>query len=221
MLFSSGFGELGARGKELEHSLLATARASGVRICGPNTLGLVSAFDRATATFSQYADAPPLAGPVGFASQSGAFGTGISALARSRGLGFGYFVSTGNTADITPVEDMREMLEDERIRVLAGYLEGLADGAALVELAAEALDRGKPLVVTKVGRIRPAPGPPSPTPDRWQERTSSLIASRARPASFARATRSICSMCCPRWYATRRPAAAASRSSPSPAAPAC
>ena len=152
VLFSSGFGELGAEGKALERSLIATARASGVRICGPNTLGLVSAFDRAPATFSQYADMPPLAGPVGFASQSGAFGTGISALARSRGLGFGYFVSTGNTADITPVEVLREMLEDDRIKVLAGYLEGLADGPALIALASEALDRGKPLVITKVGR---------------------------------------------------------------------
>ena len=152
VLFSSGFGELGPRGKAAERALAATARASGIRLCGPNTLGLVNAFDKVTATFSQYADAPPLAGPVGFASQSGAFGTGISALARSRGLGFGYFVSTGNTADITPVEVMRGMLEDERIRVLAGYLESLADGAALIELAAEALDRGKPLVITKVGR---------------------------------------------------------------------
>lgn len=152
VLFSSGFGELGAEGKALERSLIATARASDVRICGPNTLGLVSAFDRAPATFSQYADIPPLAGPVGFASQSGAFGTGISALARSRGLGFGYFVSTGNTADITPVEVLREMLEDDRIKVLAGYLEGLADGFALIALASEALDRGKPLVITKVGR---------------------------------------------------------------------
>ena len=123
VLFSSGFGELGPRGKEAERALAATARNSGIRLCGPNTLGLVNAFDKVTATFSQYADTPPLAGPVGFASQSGAFGTGISALARSRGLGFGYFVSTGNTADITPVEVMREMLEDERIRVLAGYLE--------------------------------------------------------------------------------------------------
>jgi acetyltransferase len=152
VLFSSGFGELGLKGKALERSLLATARASGVRICGPNTLGLVSAFDKAPATFSQYADTPPLAGPVGFASQSGAFGTGISALARSRGLGFGYFVSTGNTADITPVETMREMLDDDRIRVLAAYLEGLGDGAKLIELASEALARRKPLVVTKVGR---------------------------------------------------------------------
>jgi acetate---CoA ligase (ADP-forming) len=152
VVFSSGFAELGLEGKALERSLLATARANGVRICGPNTLGLVSAFDKAPATFSQYADNPPLAGPVGFASQSGAFGTGISALARSRGLGFGYFVSTGNTADITPVEVLREMLEDDRIRVLAGYLEGLADGAELIQLAYEALDRGKPLVITKVGR---------------------------------------------------------------------
>ena len=152
VVFSSGFGELGQDGKKLERALLATARASGVRICGPNTLGLVSAFENAAATFSQYADSPPLAGPIGFASQSGAFGTCISALARNRGLGFGYFVSTGNTVDITPIETLREMLEDERIRVLAGYLEGLADGTDLIELASEALVRRKPLVVTKVGR---------------------------------------------------------------------
>ena len=141
VLFSSGFGELGPQGKKRERALVATARANGVRICGPNTLGLVNAFEKAPATFSQYADSPPLAGPVGFASQSGAFGTGIAALARSRGLGFGYFVSTGNTADITPVETLREMLEDERIKVLAAYLEGLGDGAELMELASEALAR--------------------------------------------------------------------------------
>jgi len=53
VVFSSGFAELGLEGKALERSLLATARANGVRICGPNTLGLVSAFDKAPATFSQ------------------------------------------------------------------------------------------------------------------------------------------------------------------------
>ncbi|HRD77205.1 MAG TPA: CoA-binding protein, partial [Hyphomicrobiaceae bacterium] len=93
VLFSSGFGELGEAGKRLEAELVATARATGIRLCGPNTLGLINAFERMPATFSQYADAPPLAGPCGFASQSGAFGTGISAMARSRGLGLGYFVS--------------------------------------------------------------------------------------------------------------------------------
>ena len=84
VLFSSGFGELGPDGKARERAL-ARHRAGQRRcgICGPNTLGLVNAFDKVTATFSQYADVPPLAGPVGFASQSGAFGTGISALARA------------------------------------------------------------------------------------------------------------------------------------------
>jgi acyl-CoA synthetase (NDP forming) len=152
IIFSSGFGELGAEGKALEARLLETARAHGVRLCGPNTLGLVNAFDRTPATFSQYADKPPLAGPVGFASQSGAFGTGIAALARSRGLGFGYFVSTGNTADLTPVDCLAAMLEDERVRVLAGYLEGAGDGPALLALAARAIEADKPLVMTKVGR---------------------------------------------------------------------
>lgn len=152
VIFSSGFGELGPDGKEVERQLVATARENNIRICGPNTLGFINAFDTMPATFSQYADAPPIAGPVGFASQSGAFGTGISALARSRGLGFGYFVSTGNTSDITPIDCLRAMLDDERIRVLAGYLEGLGDGALMLDLAHEAISRGRPVVVTKVGR---------------------------------------------------------------------
>lgn len=152
VLFSSGFGEMGEAGKALEASLMETARRVGVRLCGPNTLGFINAFDGVTATFSQYADVPPVAGPVGFASQSGAFGTAISALARSRGLGLGYFVSTGNTADISPVDCLDIMRADDRIRVLAGYMEGLSDGPALLDVAARALDAGKPLVITKVGR---------------------------------------------------------------------
>jgi acyl-CoA synthetase (NDP forming) len=152
VIFSSGFGEMGPEGKAMEAKLLETARATGIRICGPNNLGLISGFDKVTATFSQYADTSPVPGPVAFASQSGAFGTGIASLARSRGIGFGYFVNTGNQVDISLMEVLEETLNDERITVAAAYFEGLADADALVSLADKAIDSGKPLVAVKVGR---------------------------------------------------------------------
>lgn len=153
VVFSSGFGETGDEGRQRERDLLAAAAAGGVRICGPNCLGFVNAFERVTATFSQYAEGPTPAGPVGFVTQSGAFGTAIAALARQRGIGLGYFVNTGNEADISFPEVMRHVIEDPRIRVGAGYVEGLRDGAGLVALAGRAMALGKPLVLTKVGRL--------------------------------------------------------------------
>jgi acetyltransferase len=152
VVFSSGFGESGADGRAAEARLAELGRRHGIRICGPNCLGLINAFDNVIATFGQFAEGPTPAGPVGFVTQSGAFGTAIAALARRRGIGLGYFVNTGNEADVGFVEVMGAVLADPRIRVGAGYIEGLKDGAGLVALAQEAMRLGKPLVVTKVGR---------------------------------------------------------------------
>lgn len=152
IVFSSGFGEMGEEGRRLEREVTDTARRHGIRLCGPNTLGLINAFERVIATFSQYANGDTPAGPVGFVTQSGAFGTAIAALARRQGLGLGYFVNTGNEADVDVVEVMRAIVADPRIRVLAGYIEGLKDGPGFLRLGAEAMAAGKPVVLTKVGR---------------------------------------------------------------------
>ncbi|KAB2912628.1 MAG: acetate--CoA ligase family protein [Hyphomicrobiaceae bacterium] len=152
VVYSSGFGETGAEGKALEARLVETAQRSGVLLCGPNCLGFVNAFDNLYATFSQYADGDVGAGPIAFVTQSGAFGTATAALIRQRGLGLGYFISTGNEADLAFSELMTAVVEDPRIRVAAGYLEGLDDGAALVRLALRCHELGKPLILTKVGR---------------------------------------------------------------------
>ncbi len=152
VIFSSGFGEMGAEGQALEQSLIAAARRSDVVLCGPNCLGFINAFDKVYATFSQYADGETGPGPIAFVTQSGAFGTAIAALVRQRGLGLGYFINTGNEADLAFSELMAAVVEDPRIRVAAGYLEGLEDGAALVRLAQRCQQLGKPLVLTKVGR---------------------------------------------------------------------
>ena len=75
-------------------------------------------------------------------------------MARRRGLNFGYFVNTGNESDVNFVEVMRFVIADPRIKVGAGYIEGLKDGQGLMSVAEDALALGKPLVITKVGRTR-------------------------------------------------------------------
>lgn len=153
IIFASGFGELGDAGRAKEAALVKTARDAGIRILGPNCLGLFNSFERVITTFSQYVDGDVTAGPLAFVSQSGAFGTAIAALARNRQMGLGYFVNTGNEADITFVDAMEQVIQDPRVRAGSGYIEGLKDGAGLCRVADEAMRLGKPLVLTKVGRL--------------------------------------------------------------------
>jgi len=152
VIFSSGFAEMGEKGRRLENEIAAAANEAGIRLCGPNCLGLINAWEQVIATFGQFAEGPTLPGPVAFVTQSGAFGTAIAALARRRSLGLGYFINTGNECDVDFVQMMQAVLEDKRIRVGAGYLEGVRNGAGLKSLAENALVLGKPLTLTKVGR---------------------------------------------------------------------
>jgi len=152
IVFSSGFAEIGEQGRRLEQEVISVASSAGIRLCGPNCLGLINAFDGVMATFGQFAEGETPPGPVGFVTQSGAFGTAIAALARRRGIGLGYFINTGNEGDVDFVAAMRAVLADPRITVGAGYVEGLKDGPGLIALAEEALAAGKPLVITKVGK---------------------------------------------------------------------
>jgi acyl-CoA synthetase (NDP forming) len=152
VVFSSGYAETGEEGRARERELAEAARRAGVPLCGPNTLGFWNAFARVMATFSQAADGEVSPGEVAFVTQSGAFGTAIVALARERGISLGYFVNSGNEADLRFAELVRYVVRDPRVRVVAGYIEGLKDGAELLEAAEEARSLGKPLIVVKVGR---------------------------------------------------------------------
>ncbi len=153
VVFSSGFSEMGAAGKAMEEALAEKAKSLGMVLCGPNCLGFINAFENVYATFSQYADGATAAGPIAFVTQSGAFGTAIAALVRQRGLGLGYFINTGNEADVSFAELMMAVIEDPRVRVAAGYLESLENGQELVRLARRCQELKKPLVLTKVGRM--------------------------------------------------------------------
>lgn len=152
VVFSSGFSEVGDAALDAE--LKRAVQESGVRILGPNCLGLVNVFENVMATFSQFSLGDTPRGPAAFVTQSGALGTATAGTARKRGLHFGYFVNTGNESDIQFVDIMRAIIAEPEITVGAGYIEGLKNGPGLLAVAEDALQRGKPLLLTKVGRTR-------------------------------------------------------------------
>ena len=152
-IYTSGFGETGAEGKALEAELIALAEAKGTLICGPNCQGVANFHDRMVANFtSALANEGIDAGGIGFVSQSGLFAGIVTAEFRRRGLGLGYLVSSGNEAVVDFADVLAFMARDERIRVVAGYLEGVRDGRKLEQAAAVARELAKPVVLIKVGR---------------------------------------------------------------------
>lgn len=152
-IYTSGFRETGEAGQALEAELAALAEREGTLVCGPNCQGVTNLLDKVQANFnSALADPGLRCGPVGFVSQSGLF-TGILAAAlKERDVGIGYVVSTGNEAVVDFSDVLAFMARDPRIRVVAGYLEGVRDGRKLAEAARVAREHDKPVVLLKVGR---------------------------------------------------------------------
>lgn len=147
IVISAGFKETGRDGAALERSLASAAREHGVRVIGPNCLGLISTYARLNASFAATMPAP---GGTAFVSQSGALGTAILDWSLGRRVGLSSFVSLGNRADISEADLMAAWREDERTRAVVAYLESVADGPAFVA-AASALSAVKPVVVLKSG----------------------------------------------------------------------
>ena len=124
-----------------------------MRILGPNCLGLFTAHAGFYGCFSNTLDrALPTPGPLSIVSQSGAFGTHLYYLARERGIGLRYWVSTGNEADVQAAECLSAVVDDPETKVVILYLEGARDGRALLEALEKARRARKPVVAIKVGR---------------------------------------------------------------------
>ena len=152
VMFSSGFAEIGAEGRAMQVELARHCAAGGVKLLGPNSLGMFNAEAGLYSTFSSYFDPLwPLRGPVGIVSQSGAFGTYFLALAIERGLGFSHFAATGNEADIDVAECVDWLADDPATGVIMIYLEGCRDGARLRAALAKAAANRKPVIAMKVG----------------------------------------------------------------------
>lgn len=153
VIISSGFAEAGPAGARLQEEVAEIARRSGMAVCGPNTVGLVHTGCNLALTFSEaLTRGRLLPGPVGFVSQSGAFGTVILALARERGIGIRTYINSGNEAHLELADYLAHLVADPEIRVIGGYVEGIRNGPAFLAAARQALARRKPVVLVKVGR---------------------------------------------------------------------
>ena len=151
--FTSGFSEAGDEGRRMQQRLRDIANESGMRILGPNCLGYFNARNHVYATFStSLSHGLPVVGNVGLVSQSGAFGSHCFVLGRERGIGFSCCITTGNEVDISVAECIAYLAMDDDTQVIACYMEGCQDGDNFKDALALAYDRGKPVVLQKVGR---------------------------------------------------------------------
>lgn len=156
VIISAGFAELGTeKGKAQQAELHAVARETGVRVCGPNCLGLANVAENvwATAVGRIPVETKALKSNMALVSQSGAtcFGP-LLTTARDRNVGFRYIISSGNEADLGASDYMQYMLQEPEIEVVAALVEGFKEGAQFAAAADKALELGKQIVLLKVGR---------------------------------------------------------------------
>ena len=153
VVFSSGFSEVDGEGAALQADIQARAKRGGMRLLGPNALGLVNPRVNLWATFTSALEGGwPETGRVGIASQSGAYGAHMLAAAMARGIGISGFVTTGNEADLTTADVIGWMADDPGTDVIMAYLEGVRDGDRLVAALERAHAARKPVIVMKAGR---------------------------------------------------------------------
>jgi acetyltransferase len=148
VVISAGFREASMEGAEREQEVIEIAKEYGLRIIGPNCLGIIDTYTPLNATFA--AGTPPQ-GNISFMSQSGALQTAILdwSLA-SHDLGFSRFVSLGNKADISEIDLMLDWAEDPQTRVMLAYVEGMPKGPEFMRVARQ-VSRQKPILVLKSG----------------------------------------------------------------------
>jgi acyl-CoA synthetase (NDP forming) len=152
IVFSAGFGEVGDKGRRTEEQLARRCIDGGVRLLGPNCLGLASFVSGAYATFSHSLEfAPPAVGRVAVVSQSGAVGTYALVKGVARGIRFSRFVATGNEADVDVADCIAWLAGDPATGVIVGYLESCRDGRRLADALERARVAGKPVVLLKGG----------------------------------------------------------------------
>ena len=148
VVITAGFKESGPEGAEREQRLIEIAREYGLNILGPNCLGLISTKAGLNATFAVRGALP---GNIAFLSQSGAFCTSVLDWAWKEKLGFSHVVSLGNKAVLNESHFLKPFAEDPDTKVIAAYLEGIADGEAFIRIAREVV-KTTPIVVLKAGR---------------------------------------------------------------------
>jgi len=147
VIITAGFREAGHEGVRMERELLSIADKYSIRLIGPNCLGTI---DTVLPLNGSFAAGMPKAGKIGFMSQSGALCTAILDWALAEGVGFSYFVSLGNKADVDEVDLLEAWENDRNSSVIISYLEGLRDGRRFIDVARR-VTRKTPVIVVKSG----------------------------------------------------------------------
>lgn len=152
VVISAGFKETGAEGAVMEKAIAAKCQAAGMPLVGPNCLGVING-DINVRLNASFAAKMPSEGNLGFISQSGALCTSVLDYAEARRMGFSKFISFGNKADVSEVDLLNYLADDEKTSVIAMYLEDITDGAAFIKAASRILwEKGKPILCLKSGR---------------------------------------------------------------------
>jgi acyl-CoA synthetase (NDP forming)/GNAT superfamily N-acetyltransferase len=150
VVISSGFGEMGERGATLQQDLLTTARRHGIRLVGPNGLGMISN-DPRVRLHATFGGLVPASGGVAMASQSGGVGIALMDLLAKAGVGLRYFVSLGNKADVSGNDLLAAWYDDDDVTCAALYLESFGNARKFARFARTFSER-KPLVAVVGGR---------------------------------------------------------------------
>jgi len=147
VIITAGFKEVDEAGARLEAEIAGLCKSAGARLMGPNCLGLINTHHKMNATFANHM---PKAGGISVLSQSGALCAAILDWAAARKLGLATLLSIGNKADLNEIDFLSAFADDEKTKVIVGYLESIGDGDEFIRVA-ESVATVKPVVILKAG----------------------------------------------------------------------
>ena len=153
ILFTAGFAEIGPEGALAQQKLVDAAHKHGMRLIGPNSLGVINPCNHFYGTFATGCElAFPKAGSVAIISQSGAYGAHLMAVSTANDIGLSAVIMTGNEADLTVGDMLQMVVEDPATKVIMLYSEGIRESAGLLAGLEAARRARKPVLMMKVGR---------------------------------------------------------------------
>ena len=153
ILFSAGYAEMGEEGRKEQEELRKFVRQVGIRVVGPNCIGIINTHDHVASSFTSGLEIESLIpGAVGLITQSGGIGNCILTRAHDRSIGLSFFISSGNELDLEVSDFLEHFLQDGRTRSIALLLEGLQNPKKFSRAAGRAFLAGKPIVALKVSR---------------------------------------------------------------------
>ena len=152
VVFTSGFAEIGSAGLSAQRQIADISAESGMRILGPNCLGVFNLQAGWFGTFANTLASKKMpTGPIGIVTQSGAYGGHLFTITQNRGVGTNYWVTTGNEVDIDVAEVIEFYASEPEIKVIISYAEGVKNGERMCRALDAARDAKKPVIFMKVG----------------------------------------------------------------------